>query len=156
MSKLRMLALAMLLVPSILACDPPAPSNPLLAAEGIGSGHPAAAKPAPTPGVDASAQEAPRPAPAGKLRADSPCAAICTRSTELACAKASTCEAVCKASMTEGLCDAEMRAATACMLREPAANWECTEQGLAAIKSGFCEAEQAKVVHCVMAPPPVH
>jgi hypothetical protein len=35
------------------------------------------------------------------------------------------------------------------MLVEPAAHWECTEAGLAALKEGFCDAQQQAYVACV-------
>ena len=133
----------------------------LLSCESANKGElaPAATTPAtPKTGTTAEpvvpAEPTPRAeAPSAKLVANSPCAAICSRSTELGCSQASTCEATCRASMADGLCIAEMSAATSCMLREPAKNWECSEEGLSAIKDGFCEDEQMQVVDCMMAQP---
>jgi hypothetical protein len=100
------------------------------------------AKPEPTK------PEAPKVAEADVKRQ---CAGICARSTELKCAQAAECEALCAASMADPTCAAQMSAATSCMLKEPAANWECTEDGVAAIKEGFCEAEQNAFATCLMA-----
>jgi hypothetical protein len=52
------------------------------------------------------------------------------------------------------VCKDELRAATACMLAHPASDWECSPQGLAAIKSGICDSEQQKVMNCMMAEVP--
>ena len=35
-----------------------------------------------------------------------------------------------------------------CFAREPIGHWECNEEGEAAIKDGFCDAEQGKFVAC--------
>lgn len=105
---------------------------------------------APSAATSAAAQvataEPGAPARASKLVATSPCVAICARSTELACTRAKECEATCAASMADGVCIPEVQAAATCMLREPSSNWECSD-GPAAIKDGFCGAEQAKVAN---------
>jgi hypothetical protein len=124
---------------------PTAPSEPAPAA----AETPSVPNAPEVPAHLAPAAEAPPSAPAGKLRADSPCAAICARSTELRCSRASECEAVCAASMADELCVAEMAAATACMLKEPAKNWECNEEGVASIKDGFCMEQQGQAATCL-------
>lgn len=86
---------------------------------------------------------------AAKLPATSRCAAICSRSTELGCAQAGNCERLCADSMTDVPCEPEMAAATACMLTHPASDWECSDDGFAAIKSGVCTTEQEAFAGCM-------
>jgi hypothetical protein len=38
-----------------------------------------------------------------------------------------------------------------CLVREPVEHWECGADGVAAIKVGFCDAEQEKAVSCMEA-----
>ena len=49
-------------------------------------------------------------------------------------------------------CDAELLRFMACAAREPASHWEC-DDGIPALKDGFCDAEQASVVKCVGSKP---
>lgn len=39
----------------------------------------------------------------------------------------------------------------ACLEKQPTKNWECGEDGVAAIKPGFCDGEQGSAVHCMEA-----
>jgi hypothetical protein len=35
-----------------------------------------------------------------------------------------------------------------CLAQQPLGHWECDEDGLAAIRDGYCEKEQAAIVAC--------
>jgi hypothetical protein len=37
----------------------------------------------------------------------------------------------------------------ACLVKEPIAHWECGEDGIAAIRDGFCDAEQSDASRCL-------
>jgi hypothetical protein len=54
-------------------------------------------------------------------------------------------------------CSKELAAFQACLVKEPTAHWECEEEtGVAQIRSGYCEAEQALAGTCMegkMQPP---
>ena len=39
----------------------------------------------------------------------------------------------------------------ACLVREPVEHWECSDDGIAAIKEGFCEKEQEAAIGCMEA-----
>lgn len=52
------------------------------------------------------------------------------------------------ASMTSGICSKEIGAALECFSKQPVEHWECGPEGLPAIKSGYCEAEQAASAEC--------
>jgi hypothetical protein len=112
---------------------------------------PPPAAPAPAAITPAAAPQAPAAAPAAKVAADAPCAALCVHSTELKCGEAENCGALCKQSLSGEICAAEQRAANACMLTQPTANWECSEMGVAALKDGFCEHEQEAFLKCMLA-----
>jgi hypothetical protein len=68
---------------------------------------------------------------------------------ELRCAQAAQCERLCNESMRGAPCAVEMEAATRCMLTHPASDWECTPEGLAAIKDGLCTSEQERFASCL-------
>ena len=38
-----------------------------------------------------------------------------------------------------------------CLENEPVAHWECAEDGVAAVREGYCEKEQATAVGCMEA-----
>ena len=46
-------------------------------------------------------------------------------------------------------CSEPVAAFYACLQREPAAHWECGEDGIAAIREGYCEKEQERTVACM-------
>jgi hypothetical protein len=134
--------------------EPPAPSGENQALQAPSPGAEPKAAPSPQPAAEPKPTPAPAPSPgaappAPKLAADSQCAAICTRSTALGCPAAARCEAMCSEAMRGATCQAEMRAVNECMIAQPPANWECTDDGIAAIKDGFCQAEQAAVAQCL-------
>lgn len=128
---------------------PPTP-NPEAAASRPPSA-PAPASVAPTP--------APTPLPTGSTAAKEPapaspeqeavCTSMCERGKALRCpVDAVTCRAACRQSL-EPPCDAELSAALSCMVREPLSHWECSEEGLPVIRTGYCDAPQSKAVECM-------
>jgi hypothetical protein len=46
-------------------------------------------------------------------------------------------------------CTDEFAALYACLVKEPPERWECAEDGVAAIRDGFCEKEQERAVGCM-------
>lgn len=88
------------------------------------------------------------PIPADTQRA---CAGICERSRQLACKNASECMQNCMAMGALTPCTDSVTALFGCLLQQPVKNWECGEDGVAAIREGFCEAEQRKAVTCMEA-----
>jgi hypothetical protein len=91
-----------------------------------------------------------------ELKANTPdirstCTKICEHSRVLRCQNASECELNCVAMATGTPCNSEFRALYGCLLQQPAANWECAEDGIAAVREGFCEAQQQSAVSCMQA-----
>jgi len=79
------------------------------------------------------------------------CATICSRSTELKCANGAQCLTNCLAMAALTPCSEPVSTMYACLVRQPAANWECAEDGVAAIREGFCDREQERAVTCMEA-----
>jgi hypothetical protein len=48
-------------------------------------------------------------------------------------------------------CSESFAALYQCLVREPIEHWECAEDGIAAIRVGFCEKEQERAVGCMEA-----
>jgi hypothetical protein len=48
-------------------------------------------------------------------------------------------------------CTSDVKAFYACLVKQPVKNWECDDDGVAAIREGFCEKEQEKTVTCMQA-----
>lgn len=46
-------------------------------------------------------------------------------------------------------CPREIGLFYACLLRQPEQNWECADDGVAAIREGYCDAEQQAVIACM-------
>lgn len=79
------------------------------------------------------------------------CGHICERSRALKCQNADGCLVDCVAAGTGTPCNAEFQAFYRCLTPQPAHNWECAEDGIAAIKPGFCDEQQERVVRCMEA-----
>jgi hypothetical protein len=77
------------------------------------------------------------------------CVDICGRSHELNCSRAGECQPHCMAMGSLTPCSATMMSFYGCLVGQPTKNWECGDDGVAAIRSGFCDSEQAKVVRCM-------
>jgi len=79
------------------------------------------------------------------------CTSICERSSTLKCAHAGDCIKSCVGMAIGTPCSAEFSALYTCLLREPMDHWECSEDGTAAIREGYCEKEQERTVTCMEA-----
>lgn len=77
------------------------------------------------------------------------CKKICAHSDELKCAHATECLPNCIAAAAVTPCASEFRALYACLVPQPLQNWQCDEDGVAAIRDGFCEAEQKASFECM-------
>jgi len=80
---------------------------------------------------------------------DSQCRAICDRSRTLKCKNADECMSHCTGMATVTHCQGVMTAFYQCLLGRPVQDWECAEDGVAAIREGFCDSEQGRVVSCM-------
>jgi hypothetical protein len=107
----------------------------------------------------ASAAQSESPAPYASREADSvdiasvrdDCSSICERSRVLRCQNADECMQNCLGSAIGTPCTAEFLAFYQCLLPQPIKNWECAEDGVAAIREGFCDQEQEHAVRCMEA-----
>lgn len=114
----------------------------------------------PAPAASSTARvaaSAARPAPVQPARITIPaavqdtCRSICQRSTELKCKNAGQCAANCVGMASLTPCSQPVSAMFSCLLREPLAHWSCAEDGVAAIREGYCDSEQAQAVACMEA-----
>jgi hypothetical protein len=79
------------------------------------------------------------------------CRQICDRSIELKCSNVDKCLPNCLAMGSITVCTDEMLGFLRCLISQPLGNWECAPDGVAAIRRGICDAEQARTVACVEA-----
>ncbi len=77
------------------------------------------------------------------------CTGICERSKVLRCTNADQCLVNCVAAATGTPCNAEFQSFYLCLVPQPIANWECADDGVAAIKPGICSKEQERAIHCM-------
>lgn len=77
------------------------------------------------------------------------CTSICENSRTLKCKNASECQSNCQGMGSLRPCLQQVAAFYRCLASEPADHWECAEDGVAAIKEGYCNAEQAGAVVCL-------
>jgi hypothetical protein len=154
-TKLAVLCLAVSLMFSATACDPnksssvpstkPSEVTPSVAPVEQQPSAPtraAAEEPAVAPNTKAAASNTKAAAP------DARCTDICEHTVKLACGSRQACMDACAEANDGSICDHEMRAFVTCSLTHPVAHWECTENGVAAIKQGFCDGEQQDFVRC--------
>lgn len=78
-----------------------------------------------------------------------PCPALCERSRALACPNASGCVEACGEMVAVPVCLDELRLALRCFLEQPAAGWECGDDGNASVKEGACDREQERYAGCI-------
>jgi hypothetical protein len=83
-------------------------------------------------------------APVGK---GSRCGKFCSHTAPLHCGPRETCEGAC-GSMLGTPCQDRVQAFLDCVEKEPVAHWECVN-GLPAIRDGYCDAEQARILECI-------
>ena len=82
--------------------------------------------------------------------AESPCPAVCELSAKIGCpAPAIECQRGCQEMLAGPHCRGQMRAFMRCLKNEPPEHWECGDQGVAAIKAGFCDREQREYAVCL-------
>jgi hypothetical protein len=79
------------------------------------------------------------------------CASICERSKVLKCQRADDCLLHCVGAATGTPCNPEFQSFYQCLVPQPIKNWECAEDGIAAIRVGVCEKEQEVVLQCMEA-----
>jgi hypothetical protein len=79
------------------------------------------------------------------------CEEICRIPAPLHCSHQDGCVNGCESMATGIICKAEIRRMYDCLLRQPAENWECDENGVGAIRDPFCDREQAAAVKCLEA-----
>lgn len=79
------------------------------------------------------------------------CTRICDRSQVLKCKNADQCLVNCIGAASGTPCNAEFLAFYGCLVPQPIANWECDEDGVAAIKPGLCDREQQRAIDCMKA-----
>ncbi len=79
------------------------------------------------------------------------CAKICAHSTALRCAHPEDCTPNCLAMAIGTPCADEFAGLYRCLEGEPVGHWECAEDGVAAVREGYCEREQAAAVGCMEA-----
>lgn len=96
-----------------------------------------------------AAPPAPAPEPSAKPAGSDPCPELCSRSRELGCSNAERCADGCREMLAEKTCSDSLRLALRCFAAQPAAHWECGDNGMAAVKDGYCSAEQARYVQCI-------
>jgi hypothetical protein len=94
----------------------------------------------------AAASTAGQPSLAGVADA---CKSICERSRELKCKNADECLLDCVAAGSQTPCNAEFQVFYGCLREQPSQNWECAEDGVAAIKPPFCDQQQERAVRCM-------
>jgi hypothetical protein len=82
------------------------------------------------------------------------CARICERSRQLKCKRAADCPGSCVAMATVTPCSASMEDLYRCLAAEPLAHWECADDGVAAIREGYCDQQQGQTVACMEAKMP--
>jgi hypothetical protein len=78
-----------------------------------------------------------------------PCEELCARSRELACQNASRCPDSCREMLTGATCADPLRLALRCFAAQPLSRWECGEDGMANVKDGTCDTEQARYAQCI-------
>jgi hypothetical protein len=99
----------------------------------------------------AAASASPSAAPVashGEAATDPACANICRNTLALHCSKAAACAENCQTMAQSPVCGELMHAVLVCFGKQPLERWECDEDGNAAIKDGFCDAEQSAFAHC--------
>ena len=79
------------------------------------------------------------------------CDAICSHSRELKCNHTSQCFSNCVGMGAITPCTDEVSAFYRCLTKQPTRNWQCDEDGVAAIREGLCDTEQSHVVKCMQA-----
>lgn len=78
------------------------------------------------------------------------CEVLCQRTVELNCKSTKEqCKSRCSEMAQLPVCPTEMSQVFQCLKTQATAHFECDDEGMPAIRSGFCEAEQAAFAKCV-------
>ncbi len=96
-----------------------------------------------------AAQAADPASTAAPPSADAPCRAVCEQGKALHCPQSGSCLEKCRAMLAVPVCRGELEHALACFARQPAEHWQCDEDGDAAIREGYCDAEQGAFAACL-------
>jgi hypothetical protein len=138
---------ALLVVAAAAGCEGKAAPAPLPTAPSTSSEGSVAKQ------VEAAAARASTEAPAEPETAvlDKLCTQICDHSRVLKCKAPDVCKPNCLAMASLTPCGDEFRAFYGCLVGQPSQNWECSEDGVAAIREGFCESQQSRVAACMNA-----
>ncbi len=89
---------------------------------------------------------------AGEPRAPTAiCQGICQRTKALGCGSVAECLSACAKVNDGSICAEEMSAFMDCALTHPAKHWECTDNGVAAIRNGYCDTQQLAFIRCAQA-----
>jgi hypothetical protein len=102
------------------------------------------------PGAQAPSAQAPAAPTPGTTAV---CTEVCDRTEKLNCGPLEVCMAACAAANDGSVCPKEMSTFMMCALKHPAEHWECSDQGVAAIRDGYCDREQEAFMSCVMKTP---
>jgi hypothetical protein len=98
--------------------------------------------------TSATSTAPPRTRP-GPSAGSNPCDVVCERTRVLGCPNIGECASSCAAMSEVRVCASEMAAVLQCVTREPVEHWECGAEGLASIRSGYCDPEQAAFLSCL-------
>jgi hypothetical protein len=124
---------------AVVACERKPSEATTGSAEPLSSVAPSAAAPASA----ASANAAPT---AG---VSEHCHQICENSRKLGCKNMRECQPNCVAMGSLRPCLEMVTTLYACLSAQPSERWECAEDGVAAIREGFCEGEQERAIACM-------
>jgi hypothetical protein len=84
-------------------------------------------------------------------KTESACADICEHSRRLRCEHVDECKPQCIAMGSFTPCQDQFAAFYRCLAGKPDRNWECGDDGVAAIREGLCDDEQKNAVGCMEA-----
>jgi len=123
-------------------------SAALSARAAAGQGKAALAASVPAKAVEAAAD----PLLPASVKTREQCAAICELSRQLRCKSPAQCLPNCLAMASATPCGQQINEFYTCLVGQPPARWQCdSESGVAQIREGFCEKEQAQTVSCMEA-----
>jgi len=106
--------------------------------------------PAPTASLPASpTTAAPSDAVVISAGVRASCVDICDRSRQLKCKHAEQCMSNCLGMASTMPCGPFFMGFYQCLRQEPLPHWECSNEGIAVIREGFCDQEQARAVRCM-------
>lgn len=106
------------------------------------------AQPSPSAVTPQPAANEPSPK-AEHLDLERTCTKICQRSLDLKCEHGADCIPSCLSMASVADCSASFLAFYRCLEQEPLEHWRCDQDGIAAIREGFCDREQESAVGCI-------